>query len=266
MELTINNIIQLLLEKHKTQTLIYSDKYKFRNTKKYEAKNNDYIISAIVELKDMYSRQGVDNKHAINNLSDLVLEYCSNLYAFGAEISLCKQWLSLYAGLSYFRKDYFDAAVFAVIAEEFAIVKMIPDEMLNSRQTPEQVFWKLLEKPLRYPLTSDIHAYQGIFKEYCKMLKDIPAGDSKSLDNSFKNIAQYYFEDGWTNKYEFKQFPLFEPVICSLFSYAVRKGYSPGGFSAKEKIFYRLAIEAKSYADIYSGAYDQLKINKKILL
>ena len=266
MELKIENIIQVILTKHETQKVKYFEEKKFKNVTDFISSVNDAIISNIVDQKDAYSNSKISRQDILDNLSYFILEYTSNLYAFGVDVNLCKQWLSVYTCLIFVKQDFFEASAYCILTEEYSLLKIIPQNVKVSKQLPDQILKLLLNT--NHETEIDISRYDSeeLRKQYNFLLNNITGGDKKILDSAFGKIYRWYYENGWVDEYENGQFPLFEPAICALFALAVRNGYMPNKMTKRQFLFYRIAAEEKKYKNLFYYAEERLIFDEKVFL
>lgn len=266
MELKIENIIQVILRKHEIQRVKYFEEKKFKNVTDFISSVNDSIISNIEDQKDAYFNSKISNQDILDNLSDFILEYSSNLYAFGADVNLCKQWLSVYTCLRFIKKDFFDAPAYCILIEEYSLLKIIPQNITISKQLPDQVLNLILSSNHEKEIVDNRYDSEVLRKQYNILLNNIPGGDTKKLNTAFEKIYQWYYENGWLDEYEYGQFPLFEPAICALFALAIRNGYIPNKMTKRQFLFYRIAVEEKKYKNLFYYTEKGLIFDKNVFL
>lgn len=241
MELNFNNYLKLLEEAVLTETVKYLHPKRFENAEKYKEHASECFRSAILETVDSYKQEKIDDDLAYSIVSDSVLQYASDMYAMGAEINHCKKWIAIYAGMRLLKKDYLEAAAYAILADEDALLESVPNELLKSRNTEDQVLWSILGKPLAFSISMNYRGAEMAWT-YSEMLHYKQNRSTTKLDEAFQAIAAYSFGEGWTLSYTPGEYPLFEPPICAILRCLKNKGYLPGKYEKMSSAFFEIAL------------------------
>jgi hypothetical protein len=241
MELNSNYYLKLLVEAVLSEAVKYPHPPRFKNAGKYKEYASEEFRNAILETVDLYEQEKMDEGLAYSIVSDAVLRYASDTYAMGAAINYCKKWIALHAGMKLLKKDYFDAVSYAIIADEPALLESVPDELLKSKNTEDQILWSLHVKPLAFSINMDqLGAEMAV--AYNEILHYQQNMSANKLDEAFQCISEYSTDDGWTLSYVPGEYPLFEPPICAILRCLKNKGYLPGKYKKKSSAFFEIVL------------------------
>jgi hypothetical protein len=243
MNISLDNCVELIGIGLSQEPIIAWDKPLFKGIEAYKEENKKEIQTTIADVVELIQQESADIDLSMSIISDAVLKYASDLYAAGADVGYCKNWIAIYVTLLLINKNYVEAAIYATLANEAFIINHLPDVAINTKNVDEILFWQQLQRKTIHPL--DLSGEGSIMNSAYKNIYAYPNATDKQLDEAFQVIAHYRYEDGWSSKYHYGEFPLFEPVLCAIMCNAISLGYKPLKLDTKSKLFFAIALSNK---------------------
>jgi len=172
---------------------------------------------------------------ALSQVDDLTLELASLLYSSGAPHEVWRRWSGTYAlGTSLLRRAQ-EAAKFAALGGEWALLSTLPPERAASKRVSERVVWALLIQESLDP--TSVRAADAEDDAWLSLATSIPGGDHSATDKALKTIAQHWMAEGDWQTFHPRSAPDFEPSVCAAAALARRGGYRPENLSVDELQF-----------------------------
>jgi hypothetical protein len=243
MDINLYNCVELIGIGLSQEPIIAWDKPSFKGIEAYKEENKKEIQTTIADVVELIQQENADIDLSMSIISDAVLKYVSDLYAAGADVGYCKNWIAIYVTLLLINKNYVEAAIYATLADEAFIIKHLPDVIIDTKNVDEVLFWQQLQRKTIHPL--DLSSEGSIINSAYKNIYAYPNATDKQVDEAFQVIAHYRYEDGWSSQYNYGEFPLFEPVLCAIMYNAISLGYKPLKLDTKSKLFFAIALGNK---------------------
>lgn len=206
------------------------------------------LIDGVFEL---LMEDTVDMEEALNELAEASIEIASSLYSSGAEHLVWKQWSAIAAFGLFLTDQIYESVQYAVLAEEWEFLKIIPLTSSVSKQIPEQVIWHLIGGHLTTELPK--LGKDSEDNSWLELAQSIPAGHHDLTESALKGIADFWIaelEDSW-QYYQPGDYPDFNPQVCAVAVLARRNGFVPTSFTTEQFSFLEAGLATSEQSNLF---------------
>jgi hypothetical protein len=200
---------------------------------------------------ELLTEDEIDEEEALNELAEAAIEIASSLYSSGAEHQVWRRWCAI-AAFGLFLTDQIRQSIqYAVLAEEWEFLKILPLTGGVSKQIPEQVIWLLVGGCLTTELPTLGRDSED--NAWLALAQSIPAGQHDVTETALKDIADFWIaelEDSWQN-YQPGGYPDFNPQVCAVAALARHNGFFLTSFTAEQYSFLEAGLATSERPNLF---------------
>lgn len=199
----------------------------------------DCLTSAVSGIEKLggEGRSGTAPEHDLGRTTERSLELTSYLYVAGASHQAWRRWSALTAlGLA-LQDKRLDAAAYAAIAGEWALVERMRSLPAGRTSMPGNL-WPTLHGTSPVPPPS---GGSELDQAWYDLAAAVPTGDHEQVEAGLRRIVEWWWEEDegdWVNFHPYS-YPDFDAPVCAAAASAKHRGYVPR----------QLSVDVQRYLD-----------------
>jgi hypothetical protein len=196
---------------------------------------------------------------ALTQLTELVLELTSLLFAAGADHRTWRHWSGMTALGFLLLPRPSDSAQYAALGGEWALLSEVPHGR-PPRRLADRVAWAvLLGQATDFTSRRKTDEFD---RAWLTLASSIPRQDHPSTEQALKTIARHWLEedDDWRD-FHARSAPDFEPALCALAALARRNGLRPKTMTPDELAFLEPGLAEPEPVPLWPETFSGISVN-----